>query len=245
MRVRFDPTTWRPLADLAAGLSSLVVLAGALLILVVRVTPPEHLPWTPLDLNAPVGRFTAAKLAALERDPERCRALLAQAGVGFDPAPDRRSGEFCIVEDAVRIRSGVTPLRPAGLTLRCPLAASLIVWDRQVLRPASQAAFGRAPAAIETYGSYACRRVYGSATGRPSEHARANALDVAGVILPGGARVTVAGDWTAPETQAEAVFLRRVRDGACGLFGAVLGPEYNRAHADHLHFDRGSFRVCR
>jgi hypothetical protein len=25
----------------------------------------------------------------------------------------------------------------------------------------------------------------------------------------------------------------------------VLGPEYNAAHRDHFHLDRGSFRFCR
>ena len=33
------------------------------------------------------------------------------------------------------------------------------------------------------------------------------------------------------------------------LFGsplkAVLGPDYNQAHADHFHFDRGQYRLCR
>ena len=41
-----------------------------------------------------------------------------------------------------------------------------------------------------------------------------------------------------------------VRDGACDLFATVLSPDYNAAHADHLHFDqamRGAmgWRGCR
>ncbi|MDH5833499.1 extensin family protein [Luteimonas kalidii] len=43
----------------------------------------------------------------------------------------------------------------------------------------------------------------------------------------------------------EAAFLRAVRDGACQWFDAVLGPDYNAAHADHFHFDRGGGRICR
>ena len=44
---------------------------------------------------------------------------------------------------------------------------------------------------------------------------------------------------------AEGRFLRRSRDGACRWFGAVLSPDYNTAHRDHFHLDRGAFRACR
>ena len=46
----------------------------------------------------------------------------------------------------------------------------------------------------------------------------------------------------------QAKFLRRIHEGACGLFSTVLGPEANEAHRHHLHLDlqeRGSLRVCR
>lgn len=33
------------------------------------------------------------------------------------------------------------------------------------------------------------------------------------------------------------LFLKRVHERACGLFGTVLGPEANEAHRDHFHFD--------
>ena len=36
---------------------------------------------------------------------------------------------------------------------------------------------------------------------------------------------------------AEALFLRRLHKGACGIFGTVLGPEANEAHRNHFHFD--------
>jgi len=46
---------------------------------------------------------------------------------------------------------------------------------------------------------------------------------------------------------AHAKFLRRIHEGACGLFSTVLGPEANEAHRHHLHLDlqeRDSLRVC-
>ena len=45
------------------------------------------MPWTRLDLNDPVGAFTANKLAALGGEPDQCRALLRNAGVKDVPAP--------------------------------------------------------------------------------------------------------------------------------------------------------------
>lgn len=50
-----------------------------------------------------------------------------------------------------------------------------------------------------------------------------------------------------PQATTEAVFLRRVHDGACSVFGTVLGPEANEAHRNHFHFDlkaRRSKGIC-
>ena len=45
-----------------------------------------------------------------------------------------------------------------------------------------------------------------------------------------------------PTSKADpkSVFLHRVHENACGLFGTVLGPEANDAHRDHLHLDMKS-----
>jgi hypothetical protein len=99
---------------------------------------------------------------------------------------------------------------------------------------------------IEHLGAYNCRRMYGRSSGRWSEHATGNALDVAAFVLADGRRVSLAGNWTGKG--AEAAFLRRVRDDACDVFGTVLSPDYNAAHADHFHLDqasRGFGTVCR
>jgi hypothetical protein len=68
-------------------------------------------------------------------------------------------------------------------------------------------------------------------------------------VLEDGRRISVLGDWGDEEEEDdEAVFLHRVRDGACGIFGTVLSPDYNEAHRDHLHLDqaaRGWGGFCR
>ncbi len=40
-----------------------------------------------------------------------------------------------------------------------------------------------------------------------------------------------------PPLDGRATFLRKLHQGACAIFGTVLGPEANQAHADHFHFD--------
>ncbi|RYG18487.1 MAG: extensin, partial [Caulobacteraceae bacterium] len=115
--------------------------------------------------------------------------------------------------------------------------------------PASRDILGSEPARVENYGTYSCRRIYGSQDEqeRPSEHAKANALDVAGVTLKDGRTVSVLNDWRGegPAGEPGSRFLHAVRDGACRLFSTVLTPDYNAAHANHLHIDGAARGICR
>ena len=225
-----------------AELAPWAALAGVLFLVVDAFVPPQHLPWKPLRLADPVGAATAAKLWRLEGDAAGCRAVLAGGAVVTREAPERSDG-FCEIRNAVSVRGGTTPLRPAAPVMTCPTALSFALWERQVVQPAARAHLGAEVAAIEHYGTYACRRIGGASEGRVSQHASANALDVAGFRLSDGRRVTVVSDWG--DGTREGAFLRAVRDGACGSFETVLGPEYNAAHRDHLHLDRGPYRICR
>lgn len=244
---------WNLMWELGLGLCAAFALLNLF-------APHQDLPWKPLDLSRPVGAATAARVADFElvrsAAPEEvtavtdaCMQVLREAGVQVERAPDRDDGGFCVVRGAVRITGGaVTPLSPGGLVMQCPLAVRYVIWDRQVLQPAAEAAFGSRVSRVENYGSYSCRRIYGSTEvgDRPSEHARANALDVSGVRLEDGRTVSLSGDWdgqgrTGPDG---ARFLRRIRDGACRVFSTVLTPDYNEAHADHLHLDGSPRGLC-
>src|SRR5690606_17688873 len=117
---------------------------------------------------------------------DACIETLRAAGVTVERAEDRDDGGFCVVRGAVRITGGdITPLAPGGLVMQCPLAVRYVIWDRQVLQPAAQSVFGSRVSQVQNYGSYSCRRIYGQtdAGARPSEHARANALDIAAIKL--------------------------------------------------------------
>lgn len=221
------------------------VAAGGLMVRDYARRHPENVPWAALDLRHPIGTFTGRRLNALGEDPARCRALLTQAGMRFTALPPRNDGPQCGYDNAVRL-SGSGAL-PGDVGTACPVAAALILWEREIVQPAARRHFGRQVAAIDHFGSYGCRRLYGREEGSWSEHARANALDVAGFRLAGGARITIAADWRDPGAKGR--FLREVRDGACTLFATVLSPDYNEAHRDHLHLDQasrgGGWRACR
>lgn len=210
---------------------------------------PEDLPWTKVDLTQPLGVFTGRKLAALDRPA--CQQLMTHAGVGYTALPARAASRQCGYDDAVRLgTAGALDIAyvPANLGASCRVAAGLALWEWHVVQPAALRHFGSPVTRIEHYGSFACRRLYGRSEGNWSEHARANAVDIAAFVLEDGRRVSVVRDWA--ESGQKAAFLRDVRDGACHLFATVLSPDYNAAHRDHLHLDqaeRGAsgWRVCR
>ena len=225
-----------------------ILLALALLLFAALRGRPQDLPWTPLDLSQPIGMMTGRKLAGLTSDFPRCRALLDQAGVRYTALPPRRYGT-CSYADAVRFAAGGarrTAYTPADPGMSCPVAAGLSVWEWNVVQPAARRLLGSPVVAIEHFGTYNCRRIGGGNTW--SEHATADAIDIAGFRLADGQRITVAANWKGDGP--EATFLHQVRNGACKLFATTLSPDYNAAHHDHLHLDqaeRGEFgwRACR
>jgi hypothetical protein len=231
-------------------LLSIVIFATLLLYGYAR-NHPQDMPWTPLDLSQPVGAFTGRKLVALREEPQHCRALLSRAGIRYRALAPRGSAGRCGYDDAVRFGSGGAleiAYRPAGPGTSCPVAAALALWEWHVVQPAALRHFGTRVASVDHFGSYSCRRIYGRSEGAWSEHATANAIDIAGFRLADGRRISVLRSWSGDAR--EEVFLREVRDGACGLFATVLSPDYNAAHRDHLHFDQAArgamgWRGCR
>ena len=232
------------LAACALPLLGLAVLAAVGWTMLQRhPIPPEHLPFGRLDLTRPIGLATGFQLVRLRADPSMCQGVLDMSALETRPIPSRRSGPFCGLLNAVELQRSTVPYSgPVRLT--CPMAAALYLWEREIVGPAAERHLGSALARIDHLGTYSCRRIGGGPTGRPSEHATANAIDVAGFRLEDGRRITLAGDWS-NGAEAERAFLREIRDGACDLFRVVLGPDYNAAHRDHFHLDMGAFRACR
>jgi hypothetical protein len=206
--------------------------------------PPAYDPFARLDLSAAPNFLTSFKLARLEQAPQQCLAALAASDLRHRRLPDRPSDTGCAITDAVRVEGSTTVIAGGGFAATCPLAAAWVLFEREALQPAARRHLGQRVATVRHFGSYACRNLYGRADGRRSEHATANAVDLAGFVLADGREVTVARDWQRTGTP-EAAFLRAVHAGACRFFDVVLGPAYNAAHRDHLHLDMGRFSICR
>lgn len=231
-------------------LAMLLLAAAAFALYAYARRHPQDMPWTALDLAQPIGAFTGRKLAGLAQDTTGCHALLDRAGVRYLALPPRIRAQ-CGYANGVRFASGGArsiAWSPADLGVSCPVAAALAIWEWEIVQPAALRHFGRKVTKIDHYGGFSCRRMYGRSAGDWSEHATANAIDVAGFRLEDGSRITVRHDWHGDPQQV--AFLRDVRNGACKLFSSTLSPDYNAAHADHLHLDQAArgemgWRVCR
>jgi hypothetical protein len=215
------------------AMGGLGLLVAAILAWQWLLAHPQHNPWAPLDLNDPPGLATHAKFARMKGDVAECRAVLQRSKVTF--AALLAAGEgACARPD--RTQLGAYPLAPDTPPVTCPVAVALEIWRRDTLAPVARAVFGSEVARIEHLGAYSCRRIYGRDEGNWSEHATGNAIDIAGFVLKNGRRISVLSDWKGDGKEAQ--FLHSVRDGACASFATVLSPDYNAAHADHLHLDQ-------
>ena len=189
----------------------------------------------------------AAARAMLNFGLDRMRIVAPRDGWPNPKANAMASGAGRVLDNA-----GLFPdvarsiaLRPAGAAPSCAVAAGFVLWMRDSVAPAAQRHFRQRVIRVVHLGSYNCRPIAGG--GGWSEHATANALDISAFILADGTRISLIADWNGDA--ARAAFLRDVRDGACELYSTVLSPDYNRAHADHFHFDMadraGGWQVCR
>lgn len=216
--------------------SALAGLALLMLMLLIGSPPPEEADLLPEQLRA-------SRIAAFETDIAACRSALTGAGFQIASVADVSEASGCGHRNAVELTQSVHAYS-APVASSCAAAAALALWERDVVRPAAQRRYGQQIARIELAApAYQCRRIAGRADRRLSEHARANAIDIQGFTLEDGRTVSVAAGWRGPAR--DRAFLRDVRDGACDYFQAVLSPDYNRAHSDHLHFDLGRDDMCR
>ncbi|WP_029014709.1 extensin family protein [Niveispirillum irakense] len=210
--------------------------------------------WNPFALPDPAeppGFLTSWQLRRLQDQPEACFAWLEGAGVAASPVPDRSGpAEGCGLTGAATLRR--SDLRyNATVTASCPLLAGLVLYERHVLIPAARRHFNADIANVRHYGTYACRavRTTRGEGGRRSQHATANAIDIAAVTLADGTTSSLISDWDRMDDQsrptAAALFWRDAHKGGCQIFRSVLGPDYNDLHRDHFHLDMGPFGICR
>lgn len=196
----------------------------------------------PFDLDRPPDFLTKHHLQLLKREPERCIAALDRARISYRPVPPLSNDRGCGYEDAVRLQASAVRYG-SNILLRCPAMLGMLLWERHVLVPEAETQLGKKLVAVRHLGTYSCRKIGGVRGRSLSEHALANAVDVAGFTLEGGESISVRRDWR--DDARKGRFLRNVRDGACRIFGVTLSPDFNAAHANHFHLDMGGRKVCR
>lgn len=184
----------------------------------------------------------SAGLGAFNPTPStrQCFSDLGKANVSFSPLPNRNFSGGCTQIDSIKlldVGADVTNLGP----VKCELAARFAAWTEFAVKRAARKYLGSELARIETMGSYSCRNIAGS--GKLSQHAHANAIDVSGFVMADGRRITVENHWKSGRKEKQ--FLAAIHDSACKRFGTVLSPNYNAAHRDHFHLDMSGNGYCR
>lgn len=190
----------------------------------------------------PSANLYGVSLASLQENPQLCTFALGASGHRLTSVPDRPVQQGCGITNAIEV-SGTSVNFNREFTATCPLAAAYAIFEADVLQPAAQRHFGEAVVDVEHWGTYACRNRNNRMAGPRSEHATGNAIDIAGFRLASGRSVKVESGWRGRSD--ERAFLREIHLGACSIFQGVIGPDHDRAHLDHFHFDMGKWRFCR
>ncbi|HLI21777.1 MAG TPA: extensin family protein [Stellaceae bacterium] len=209
-----------------------------------RFAPPRYSPLAPLDVRDDVVPLvTAVKLARARTDLDYCRRALATSAFKATPVAEISSKQ-CVLHDVERIAADRSPAFNAGFIATCPLAVDLALFVDHVVQLAAQRDMHSDVARIDQLGTFACRPIVGEGpTAELSQHASANAIDIAGFTFADGEKAMVAADWQGDDAKAR--FLHDVHDGACGIFPVVLSPDFNAAHRNHFHFDLSGFHFGR
>lgn len=226
-----------------ATLLSLVIFAIGFALLIWHPQTPlpdAYNPVKPLDPLAAWSSVSSWKLARTAKDAALCHAALARADVGFQAMPPLENGASCGIQDRIAL-NGLPGTRLRPFETSCPIALHLSLWLHHDLQPLARRHLGEELAGLDHFGSYSCRTIAG--TNRMSQHARGNAIDIAGFRTKGGKWITLKRNWSADDSTA--TFLSEANRTACNWFNIVLGPDYNAAHADHFHLDLGRWRSCR
>jgi hypothetical protein len=234
----------RPGRFLLRTLLVLLLLFAVLALFWFGLVPQRYSPFAPITLAERPTWFVDFRLAALRRNPQACRETLVEPHIEATPIPDKPIANGCGWENAVRIgKVGGAELGASQLT--CEAAAALALWVEHEVQPVALDVFGARVVRLQDMGTYSCRNIIGNKkwTGMRSQHALANAVDIGGFTLDNGETISVARDWKGKDRKAR--FLREVHDRACRYFRVTLSPDFNAAHWNHFHLDRGVLVSCK
>lgn len=184
-----------------------------------------------------------------DEDHAQCLKELQSFGVVFKEMPRIDDGNGCGIDKPIIVSQALPgiDLKPDA-TLRCPTALALAHWMKETVIPAASVAAGDQGGikTINQASAYICRLRNSAETGKISEHARGNAIDVASFSFEKGKDIAVQP--RREDSTLIGAFQRAVSAAACLYFNTVLDPESDAAHETHFHLDvlqrKGGFRYC-
>lgn len=196
-----------------------------------------------------------ASIAPPTADPAlsgECEQGLRNSKVQFEPVAAPFGDAKCPVDDPVRLHAIATPSGvvslPEGPVFNCRFARQFAMWISDTGSAVVLAQTSKRLDKVATGPGYDCRHRNGDSSGKMSEHAAGDAVDITTLTLADGTTIRIA-DAMNPASPSYAV-LRALRTTACGYFTTVLGPGSNEAHREHYHLDlgvhgkSGNYRIC-
>jgi hypothetical protein len=181
-----------------------------------------------------------------------CIAALRTVGAEFTAPTTAVAFGPCSVAEPIKLRSVDTgdgrvkfPDQPM---LTCGFAARLSSWLVEKGEPEVRRVTGSRILALGTGPGYQCRGRNGDGSGKLSEHAFGNAVDIEYFKLADGQVIKV--EEAAAAGSKHNYLLAALRATGCQSFTTVLGPGANSSHASHLHFDlerrgkNGNHKLC-
>ncbi|ASW07225.1 extensin family protein [Rhizobium sp. 11515TR] len=186
---------------------------------------------------------------ASEPDDEHqaCLKALTAIGATFKEIARIDDGNGCGIDKPIALSSPLPGIefKPEG-KMRCEAALALAQWMRESVIPSAAALDNGKIITINQASTYVCRLRNNASTGKISEHARGNAIDVASFTFENGK--TVAIEPRREDPTLTGAFQRAASASACLYFTTVLDPESDAAHETHFHLDvierNGGFRYC-
>ncbi|MEM6577578.1 MAG: extensin family protein [Pseudomonadota bacterium] len=144
----------------------------------------------------------------------------------------------CGIQDAVEVDAvgGVLLSQPSRMN--CDTARTLNSWVTDQMTPLVGDTGGGVKS-LQVAAHYSCKTRNGRRGARLSEHSFGNAIDISAFNLADGSALTVLTDWGGG---ARGRLLKKLHASACGPFGTVLGPNSDRFHKTHFHFDIARYR---
>lgn len=201
--------------------------------------PAELVLKTPII--APKPRPPATELVGLfnrknKRVKQRGDSVCGKRDIIGKPV-EKISNGACGISDPVRITNVAGIELINGAVVNCDTALALHDWLEDAAKPALKRK-GGGLVSVRVAASYACRTRNSRKGAKLSEHAKGNAIDISSFTLENGTTLTVLNNWRRGEAKA----FKAMHKKACGTFSTVLGPNADKYHQDHFHFDVAKYR---